>query len=62
VFVPASADAAEDEGWLLALEHDRPSDTSRLLVLDARDLAVVARVLLPRRVPHGFHGLWAPDA
>jgi carotenoid cleavage dioxygenase len=42
--------------------YDSARDTSQLLVLDATDLAAgpVARVMLPRRVPHGFHGTWAP--
>lgn len=62
LFVPASEDAAEDEGWLLAFELDRTTDTSSLIVLDASDPASgpIARVRLPRRVPHGFHGLWVP--
>ncbi|MEU8277602.1 carotenoid oxygenase family protein [Microbispora bryophytorum] len=59
VFVPASGAEAEDEGWLLSIagtEHG-----AELLVLDASDLAQVASVRLPRRVPAGFHGSWIPD-
>ena len=62
VFVPASADAAEGEGWLMTYLNDLPSGTGELVVLDAQDLSDVARVHLPRRVPVGFHGNWIPDS
>jgi carotenoid cleavage dioxygenase len=60
VFVPDPAGTDEDDGWLLDLVYDRTTDSSELIVLDARDLAAdpVARVHLPRRVPFGFHGNW----
>jgi carotenoid cleavage dioxygenase len=63
VFVPAHADAAEDEGWLIAFTYDSDRDSSDLLILDARDMAgdPVATVHLPQRVPYGFHGNWVPD-
>jgi carotenoid cleavage dioxygenase len=63
VMVPAGADAAEDEGWLLMISYDRDRDGSDLVVLDARafDQAPVARIQLPRRVPYGFHGSWIPS-
>ena len=59
VFVPSSPSAAEDEGVLLGLVHDATVDRSDLVVLDAQTLEDVARVHLPVRVPHGFHGSWA---
>jgi carotenoid cleavage dioxygenase len=64
VFVPAQADAAEDEGWLLSFTYDPERDKSDLLILDARDITgdPVATVHLPQRVPVGFHGNWVPDA
>jgi carotenoid cleavage dioxygenase len=63
VFVPAADDAAEDEGWLLSITTRRDGSASRLLVLDAGDVAgpPVATVTLPRGVPAGFHGSWIPD-
>ena len=63
-FVPASDDAAEDEGWLMSFVYDRTTDRSRLLVLDASNpkSAPVAEVKLPSRVPHGFHGLRVPSS
>jgi carotenoid cleavage oxygenase len=63
VFVPASPDAGEDEGWLLGYVHDAARGASDLVVLDAHDFgSEVARVHLPVRVPVGFHGNWIPDA
>ncbi len=63
VFVPASSRAAEDEGYLLGYVHDTRTGASDLIVLDAQhiDAAPLARVHLPQRVPHGFHGLWVPE-
>ena len=62
LFVPASPDAGEDEGWLLSVAFNRVSAKSEVLVFEAQDPAKgpIARVLLPERVPFGFHGLWLP--
>jgi carotenoid cleavage dioxygenase len=62
VFVPRREDAAEDDGWVLALCYDQASNGSDFFVLDARHIAgePVARIRLPHRVPYGFHGNWAP--
>ena len=64
VFVPASADAGEDEGWVLALVYDAARDASDLVILDATAFTAppVATIHLPRRVPFGFHGNWIPAA
>jgi carotenoid cleavage dioxygenase len=64
VMVPRHDAAAEDDGWLMTLVHDAATDRSELVVLPAADPAdgPVARVLLPNRVPLGFHGNWVPDA
>lgn len=63
VMVPRHAQAAEDDGWLLSLVHDAGTDRSELVVLPAQEPSAgpVARVLLPTRVPIGFHGNWVPD-
>lgn len=60
VFVPAHADAGEDEGWLVGLVVDRDADATELAIIDARDFTgdPVATVRLPHRVPPGFHGNW----
>jgi carotenoid cleavage dioxygenase len=40
--------------------HDAGSGTSELVVVETRDFRAppIARVLLPGRVPYGFHGTW----
>ena len=52
----------EDDGWILFLSYDASENRSELIVLDARHVTAppVARVLLPRRVPHGVHSIWVP--
>jgi carotenoid cleavage dioxygenase-like enzyme len=63
VFVPASSDAAEDEGWVMSFVYDASRDGSDLVILDAADFAgkPVCVITLPQRVPFGFHGSWIPD-
>lgn len=60
----ARAGRGEDEGYLLTFLYDAARGASDLVVLDARHVAKgpVARVHLPRRVPHGFHGSWLAEA
>ena len=60
VFVPASAEAAEGEGWLVGLVIDAPAEQTDLVILDAQafEAAPVASVRIPHRVPPGFHGNW----
>ena len=64
VFVPRSENAAEGEGFLLSVVYRAETDRSELLILDAENLsgAPLATVLLPHRVPGGFHGNWRPAA
>lgn len=63
VFVPRSADAEEGDGWLLATVWRGATDTSDLVVFDARALASgpLCVASLPHRVPVGFHGNWFPS-
>ncbi len=62
IFVPESATAGENEGWLLAIDSDR--EHSDLVVFDATAVAAgpVGRVRLPQRIPDGFHGDWIAAA
>jgi carotenoid cleavage dioxygenase len=60
VFVPRPGANAEDDGWLVTFVYDTGEETSELVVVDAQDVTAepVARVLVPQRVPYGFHGAW----
>lgn len=61
VFVPSpSGGADEDNGWYMGYVYDPARDSSELVILPAGDLTAepTARILLPRRVPYGFHGNW----
>ncbi len=63
VFAPDPDGSAEDDGWIINSMHDDSgSGQSSIVVLDARDLAAgpVARVLIPQRMPFGFHANWFP--
>jgi carotenoid cleavage dioxygenase-like enzyme len=63
VFAPAIGESDELAGWYLNYVYDPVSHGSDLVIIDAADFegGPVARVRLPRRVPHGFHGNWIPD-
>jgi carotenoid cleavage dioxygenase len=60
VFVPRPGADAEDDGWLVTYVHDTTEEISELVVVNAQDMSgePVARVLIPQRVPYGFHGTW----
>jgi carotenoid cleavage dioxygenase-like enzyme len=64
VFVTRPNSNAEDDGWLITFVYDSTTQASELLVLNAQDLTAepIARVLIPQRVPYGFHGIWIPEA
>ena len=63
MFVPAHADAAEDEGWLFGLVIDAKAKTTDLVILDARNFEgpPQASIRMPHIVPPGFHGNWVPS-
>lgn len=58
LFVPRARDSAEDDGWLLALNHELTENRSQLLILDARDpeRGPLATAWLDHHIPWGFHG------
>ncbi|HEY9802377.1 MAG TPA: carotenoid oxygenase family protein [Leptolyngbyaceae cyanobacterium] len=61
VFVPHGD--AEDDGYLITFVYDKNTRTSELLVFNAQDITSepIARILIPQRVPYGFHGVWIPQ-
>jgi carotenoid cleavage dioxygenase len=60
IFIPRSADAAEGDGWVVAVVYRAAEDVSDFVVFDAQAIAAgpIASAKLPRRVPFGFHGNW----
>ncbi|MGH3300756.1 MAG: carotenoid oxygenase family protein [Streptosporangiaceae bacterium] len=64
VFAPSAADAAEDDGYVMAFVHNPDRGASDLVILAVQDFTgePVATVHLPARVPLGFHGSWLPDS
>ncbi|KAI2616163.1 carotenoid oxygenase [Hypomontagnella submonticulosa] len=71
-FVPRTDAKAEDDGWLLTYVFDESQlddkgecgdgAVSEFWIIDARNMTdVVARVMLPQRVPYGLHGAWFPE-
>lgn len=60
VFVPWPGATEEDDGYLMSYVYDASAGTSELVILDAGAVEEepVARVLIPARIPYGFHGAW----
>ncbi|MFF2554200.1 carotenoid oxygenase family protein [Nocardia sp. NPDC058058] len=58
IFVPRSATAAEDDGWILALTYLAAEHRTALIILDAKDIerAPLAIARLHGHVFPGFHG------
>ncbi|NNA76493.1 apocarotenoid-15,15'-oxygenase [Pseudomonas lactis] len=56
--------SAEDDGYIVGFVWNGQEERSEVWVLDAQKLAdgPLARIILPQRVPHGFHGTWVRDA
>jgi carotenoid cleavage dioxygenase len=63
VFVPDPNGKDEDSGWLVTYVYDEIEGTSEMVVVDAKNMsaAPLARVVVPQRVPYGFHGAWVSD-
>lgn len=64
VFVPRPSATEEDDGWLLTFVYDTVEETSELVVINAQDMTSepIARIIIPTRVPYGFHGTWIAQA
>ena len=64
VFAPRLNASSEDDGWLLTYIYDENTQTSELVVVNAQDVTgeTVARVIIPQRVPYGFHAAWVTEA
>jgi carotenoid cleavage dioxygenase-like enzyme len=60
VFVERPGSTAEGDGWIMTYVYNPDNGDSKLLILDALSSGeeAVAEVVMPRRIPHGFHGSW----
>jgi carotenoid cleavage dioxygenase len=60
VFAPSKKSSSEDDGYLMLFVFNNALNQSEFVILDARNMGdqPLARVQLPRRVPHGLHGMW----
>jgi carotenoid cleavage dioxygenase len=59
---PRLGSAGEDDGYLITLVSDLPSDRSECWILHAQDVGAgpIARIALPERISSGTHACWAP--
>ena len=64
VFVPRNERAGEGDGFLVTTVYRGAGNRSDFVVFEAGDVAKgpIASARLPRRIPFGFHGNWAPVA
>ncbi len=60
VFAPRVDSASEDDGYLVCFIHDEADNQSECLIIDAQNIegGPVATVMMPFRVPYGFHAGW----
>ena len=49
------------DGYLVPFGYDNDTDSSEAVVLDASGMDEVCRVVIPQRVPHGYHTCWVPE-
>lgn len=65
-FAPRDSATSEDDGYLVMFVWNPKTNQSEVQIFDAKDSRMaqgpVARVLLPRRVPHGFHATYVSQA
>ena len=57
---PKLTGSGEDDGYLVCFVHDEAANQSECLIIDAQHLAAgpVATIIMPFRVPYGFHAGW----
>jgi carotenoid cleavage dioxygenase-like enzyme len=60
LFVGHKDGTSEDEGVLLCLELDAVKQCSRLIIIDALSMQLLAEAATPNMVPYGFHAAFTP--
>lgn len=58
IFVPHPEATEDDHGWVLTLVYNASRHASDLVILDGRDLKLVACLQLKHHIPYGLHGTW----
>lgn len=60
IFAPRAGGVDEDDGWVICFVWDNNTQRSECFIVDAKNYAAgpVARVIMPARVPFGFHASW----
>lgn len=60
-FAPATGATAEDQGYVVCFVRNAAREQSEVHIIDARNFAdgPVCKLILPCRVPEGFHATWA---
>lgn len=60
VFAPRRGCASEDDGYLVCFVHDEADNQSECLIIDAQNIEAgpIASIIMPFRVPYGFHAGW----
>lgn len=64
VFIPHPQGTSEDEGWLVTFVYNQKLNRSSLVIINAQEFTdePVVEVMIPQRVPYGFHGIWLSPA
>ena len=62
VFASKMNSQDEDDGYLMLFVYDKVKDESDFIILDSKNFTdkPLAKIKLPRRIPHGLHGSWMP--
>ena len=60
IFIPSQGAQSEDSGFLMSLVYDKSENKSNLQIFNAQAHTdgPLAKIMLPQRVPFGFHGNW----
>eukprot|EP00158_Paraphelidium_tribonemae_P005034 Partr_v1_DN27125_c1_g1_i1_m15640 putative dioxygenase len=61
IFVANPKSTSEDDGVVLSVVLEGNNRSSYIVILDAKTMKEVARAVLPKVVPYGFHGAFAVE-
>jgi len=64
IFAPRPGGTQEEDGWVIGFVWDENEKRSECIILDAAcfEDGPVARIMMPARVPFGFHSAWVDSA